>query len=68
MISTISVISQVLFAFGNGYVSSTAFSLGPEQVSDELKGKAGSSISFFLICGIFSGTTLASLIMANYAS
>ena len=40
----------------NGIGSSLIFGFAPTLVPDELKGKAGSSISFFLITGIFIGT------------
>lgn len=46
----------------NGYLASMCFSYGPSLVDDKYKGKAGSSISFFLIAGIFSGTIYALII------
>jgi hypothetical protein len=65
-LSYMTIINMVLFAFTNGYVTSTTFSLAPEQVHDELKGKSGSSISFFLIMGIFSGSLFATAVMQNF--
>ena len=35
------------------------FGLAPSQVEDEYKGQAGTSISFFLIMGIFLGSCIA---------
>ncbi len=66
LLSTITIINMVIFAFTNGYITSTAFSLAPDQVPGELKGKSGSSISFFLIIGIFSGSLYAALVMQYF--
>jgi len=65
-LSYVTILNMVIFAFTNGYVTSTTFSLAPEQVQEEIKGKSGSSISFFLIIGIFSGSTFATLVMQNF--
>lgn len=46
----------------NGYFCSKCFYYAPQMVGDDLKGRAGSSTSFFLISGIFSGTLFANFI------
>ena len=65
VLSSFTIVNMILFAFTNGYLTSTSFSLAPDQVPSELKGKSGSSLSFFLIMGIFSGSMYATLIMQN---
>jgi hypothetical protein len=65
-LSYLTIFNMVIFAFSNGYVTSTTFSLAPEQVQEDLKGKSGSSISFFLIMGIFSGSLFATAVMQNF--
>ena len=45
----------------NGIGASLIFAFAPTLVSDELKGKAGNSISFYLIIGIFLGTCFSFL-------
>lgn len=64
-LSVLTIINMVLFSFTNGYLTSTFFSLAPEQVPEELKGKSGSSLSLFLIIGIFSGSLYATFVMQN---
>jgi hypothetical protein len=64
-LSYITIANMIIFAFTNGYMTSTCFSLAPEQVPNELKGKSGSSLSFFLIIGIFSGSLFATFVMQN---
>jgi len=59
------IINMMLFSITNGYNTSIIFSTGPSLVSDDLKGKAGSTLSFFLIVGIFSGTLYALFIIKN---
>jgi hypothetical protein len=54
--STILVISVILIAITNGFGSSLLFGIAPTLVPDFIKGKAGSSISFYLMIGIFLGT------------
>lgn len=53
---------MIAFAISNGLCCTMLFSLGPGLVSDELKGKAGSCLSFFLITGIFVGSVYANFI------
>ena len=59
--STLLVINVVALALTNGMGTSLCFGLAPSLVKDELKGQAGSSMSFFLISGIFIGSCLAFL-------
>jgi len=59
------IINMALFATTNGFCTSALFTLGPGSVPNDLKGKAGSAMSFFLICGIFSGTLYALFILKN---
>lgn len=60
LICSICIIFNVIFfGLSNGLCTSIIYSLAPGQVEDELKGKAGSSISFFNIVGIFGGTCTA---------
>ena len=61
--STLLVINVAILAITNGVGTSLCFGLAPASVKDELKGQAGSSISFFLILGIFLGSCLAFLSM-----
>jgi hypothetical protein len=57
---------MILFAITNGYIASYSFIIAPKQVPEELRGKSGSSLSFFLIIGIFAGSLFATLIMQNF--
>lgn len=43
----------------NGIGTTLCFGLAPNQVKDEYKGQAGTSLSFFLIVGIFLGSCVA---------
>jgi hypothetical protein len=63
ILSIFTIVNMTLSAFSSGYITSTCFSLAPDQVPNELKGKSGSSISFFLIIGIFSGSLYATFVM-----
>lgn len=49
-------------AVTNGYFASKCFFYGPQLVDNDLKGRAASSTSFFLIAGIFTGTLFANFI------
>jgi hypothetical protein len=64
--SILAVLNLSLVAFSNGYITSIAFTLGTERVEGAVKGKAGSSISFFSIVGIFCGTIFATLVMSHF--
>ena len=67
-VGILACINMTLCAFTNGYLTSSVFSMAPDQVPDELKGKSGSSISFYLICGIFSGTLFATFVIKYLAN
>ena len=49
----------LLLGLTNGIGVTLCFGLAPNEVEDKFKGQAGSSISFFLIIGIFIGSCLA---------
>lgn len=51
--------SVLYLGLSNGIGTSLCFGLAPKFVKEHMKGKAGSSVSFFLIIGIFSGSCLA---------
>ena len=64
-ISSIFLIINVgLLALTNGIGTSLCFGLAPSLVPDEIKGRAGGSIGFFNILGIFLGTCSAFLTKA----
>ncbi len=50
---------MALLALSNGFNTTVAFSLAPQEVPQHLIGKSGSCISFFLICGIAFGAMFA---------
>ena len=54
--SSFFVFCIILISFTNGLGSSLLFAIAPTLVPENIKGKAGSSISFYLIIGIFLGT------------
>jgi hypothetical protein len=56
---------MILFGLTNGMATTMAFVQGITAVQDEYKGTAGSSLSFTLICGIFTGTMFATLGIKN---
>ena len=53
------VFNVVFLAITNGLCTSLAFAIAPTMVEDNMKGKAGSSVGFFNIVGIFTGTCTA---------
>ena len=53
------IVNLVVLSTTNGIASSLAFSLAPEQVEAERKGRALKCVGFFNIVGIFIGTCLA---------
>jgi hypothetical protein len=55
------IINLIFFSFVNGIVVSLDFILGISAVKNELKAKAGSTLSFFLNLGIVSGSAFATL-------
>lgn len=58
------IINISALAFTNGMATSLFFGLSPALVPDKIKGRAGGSISFFNILGIFIGTCFGFL--TNY--
>ena len=54
--STIFALCVIYCGITNGIGTSLVFALAPSLVPDHIKGRAGSSISFYLIVGIFLGT------------
>ena len=54
--STIFALCVIFCGVTNGIGTSLVFALAPSLVPDHIKGRAGSSISFYLIVGIFLGT------------
>ena len=59
--SILLIINVGLLAATNGIGTTLCFGLAPNEVEDEYKGQAGTSVSFFLILGIFSGSCVAFL-------
>ena len=59
--SILLMINVSLLAITNGMGTSLTFGLAPTLVPDEYKGRAGGSIGFFNIFGIFLGTCIAFL-------
>ena len=55
------IINVSLLALTNGMGTSLTFGIAPTLVPSEIKGRAGSSVGFFNILGIFIGTCLAFL-------
>jgi len=53
---------MALLALSNGFNTTVAFSLAPKEVPENLIGKSGSCISFFLICGIGFGAVFALIV------
>lgn len=58
-VSIILIVNVVVLATTNGMGASLCLGIAPTLVPSEVKGKAGSSISFFNILGIFLGSCLA---------
>ena len=57
--STFLIINIVLFGISNGFATSLCMGLAPTLLVDELKGKAGASVSFALSVGSAVGSCLA---------
>lgn len=57
--SILLLINTALLACTNGMATSLSFGLAPLSVEDEYKGQAGTSLSFFLIVGLFLGSIIA---------
>ena len=54
--SLLLILNVALLAVTNGIGTTLTFGIAPETVEDEYKGLAGTSLSFFLIVGIFLGS------------
>ena len=54
--SILLILNVALLAITNGIGTTLCFGIAPETVEDEYKGLAGTSLSFFLIVGIFLGS------------
>ncbi len=59
--SILLIINVGLLAATSGIGTTLCFGLAPNEVEDEYKGQAGTSVSFFLILGIFLGSCVAFL-------
>ena len=57
--SVLILLFTLLLGLTNGIGVTLCFGLAPNEVEDKFKGQAGSSISFFLIVGIFIGSCIA---------
>ena len=57
--SVLILLFTLLLGLTNGIGVTLCFGLAPNEVEDKYKGQAGSSISFFLIIGIFIGSCIA---------
>ena len=57
--SILLIINEVLLSVTNGMATTICLGLAPSMVPNSMKGRAGSSISFFNILGIFLGTVVA---------
>ena len=54
--SILLILNVALLAVTNGIGTTLTFGIAPETVEDEYKGLAGTSLSFFVIVGIFLGS------------
>ena len=57
--STLLAINIVLFGVSNGFATSLCMGLAPTLLNDELKGKAGASVSFAMSLGSVVGSCIA---------
>ena len=57
--SILLILNVGLLAATNGMSTTLCFGIAPNQVENEYKGQAGTSLSFFLIVGIFLGACIA---------
>jgi hypothetical protein len=60
--SILLIINVSILAATNGIATTLCFGLAPNEVENEYKGQAGSSVSLFLIVGIVGGSSLAFLV------
>ena len=56
------IINDVLLALTNGMGTTLCFGIAPTLVSEDLKGQAGASVSFFTIVGIFIGSVISAFL------
>ena len=59
--SILLIILVIVLGLTHGIGNSLCFGLAPTMVEDDLKLQAGSSMSFFIVFGIFLGSCLAFL-------
>ncbi len=52
------ILNVAILALTNGIGTTLCFGIAPNEVEDEYKGLAGTSLSFFLIVGIFLGSCI----------
>ena len=57
--SSLLIINIALFGISNGFATSLCMGLAPDFLVDELKGKAGASVSFALSVGSAVGSCVA---------
>ena len=57
--STLLVVNIVLFGISNGFATSLCIGLAPTLLNDEIKGKAGASVSFAISVGSAVGSCIA---------
>ena len=57
--SILLILNEAFLAATNGISTTLCFGIAPNQVENEYKGQAGTSLSFFLIVGIFLGACIA---------
>ena len=53
------IINDAFLGLTNGIGTTLCLGIAPTLVNDELKGKAGASVSFFMIVGICLGTAVS---------
>ena len=57
--STLLIINIILFGISNGFATSLCMGIAPTLLNDEIKGKAGASVSFALSVGSAVGSCIA---------
>ena len=61
----LTIVYTMILGFSNGYLTSLSYMYGINIAKKEHKGKAGSTISFFQMFGIFLGSLFSMLIVQN---
>ena len=56
--SILLILNVGLLAATNGMATTLGFGLGPNEVEGQYKGQVGTSLSFFIIVGIFLGACI----------